>query len=207
MGRRLNGQMAIVIGGCMAKVTHLTVGLTNSIVRQNNAHCCYSSGVHMFDYIIANNNNNNKVEWPIDGIRMHNGRTVDSEGNVRWYAVGQLHRTDGPAIEYANGDCFWFVNDLLHRTDGPSVEYASGTCKWYLHGQLHRTDGPAVEWVDGYRAWYLHDKLHNETGPAIIWAHGKREWFLNDEHYTFAEWLEQLDCTPEQRTLLLLKWS
>lgn len=40
----------------------------------------------------------------------------------------KLHRTDGPAIEYANGDKCWFVNGMCHNTEGPAVEYtANGT--------------------------------------------------------------------------------
>ena len=36
-----------------------------------------------------------------------------------------------------------------HRTDGPAIEYANGYKWWYIKGQLHRTDGPAIEWADG----------------------------------------------------------
>ena len=37
-----------------------------------------------------------------------------------------------PAIEDPNG---WYRNGQLHRTDGPAIEYTSGTNKWYLNGQ------------------------------------------------------------------------
>jgi len=33
-----------------------------------------------------------------------------------------------------NGDKFWFLNDELHREDGPAIEYADGTKLWYLNG-------------------------------------------------------------------------
>ena len=46
----------------------------------------------------------------------------------------KLHREDGPAIEYANGDKFWYVNGLCHRKDGPAFEYANGGKFWYLNG-------------------------------------------------------------------------
>ena len=39
-----------------------------------------------------------------------------------YYVNGQLHRADGPAIEYANGDKEYWVNGSLHRTDGPAIE-------------------------------------------------------------------------------------
>ena len=37
-----------------------------------------------------------------------------------------LHRTDGPACEYFDGDKAWFLNGAKHRLDGPAVEYSEG---------------------------------------------------------------------------------
>ena len=49
-----------------------------------------------------------------------------------------LHREDGPAVEYANGDKCWYLNDKLHREDGPAVEYANGDKVWYIKiGRAH----------------------------------------------------------------------
>ena len=84
--------------------------------------------------------------------------TVDNKGNTRWYKDAKgtvLHRTDGPAIEYTNGDKSWYMNDQRHRTDGPAIEYAGGEQHWYSGGKRHRTDGPAIEYTDGYKVWYL----------------------------------------------------
>ena len=37
---------------------------------------------------------------------------VDEDGSRRYYNTnGELHRTDGPAVEYFNGDRVWFIND------------------------------------------------------------------------------------------------
>jgi hypothetical protein len=69
------------------------------------------------------------------------------------------------------------VNGELHREDGPAVEWADGTRKWYLNGKLHREGGPAFEGADGTRAWWLNDILHREDGPAVEWADGTREWW------------------------------
>jgi hypothetical protein len=83
---------------------------------------------------------------------------VDSYGSRFWHnESNQFHRTDGPAVEYANGDKEWWLNDKLHRTDGPAVEYAYGTKYWYQNGKRHRTDGPAIEWADGTKEWYIED--------------------------------------------------
>ena len=55
---------------------------------------------------------------------------------TEWYNLNdQLHREDGPAIEWANGDKYWYLNDKLHREDGPAVECANGNKYWYLNGQ------------------------------------------------------------------------
>ena len=54
----------------------------------------------------------------------------------QWYLNGQLHREDGPAIEWLNGDKEWFLNGQLHRDDGPAVEYADGPEReWWLNGK------------------------------------------------------------------------
>jgi hypothetical protein len=82
---------------------------------------------------------------------------IDDEGNKRWYHNNQLHRTDGPAVEYANGNKSWYVDGKCHRADGPAVEYANGDKYWYVDDKLHRTDGPAVEWANGSKSWYLDD--------------------------------------------------
>ena len=45
--------------------------------------------------------------------------------------------------------------DQLHRTDGPAVIWADGTKLWFQNGQLHRIDGPAVVGSDGYKGWCI----------------------------------------------------
>jgi hypothetical protein len=34
---------------------------------------------------------------------------------------------------YEDGDRFWYLNGNLHREDGPAVEYADGDRSWYLN--------------------------------------------------------------------------
>jgi len=104
-------------------------------------------------------------------------------GNVRWYKEGTnlLHREDGPAREYANGDKAWYQNGELHRLDGPACEFASGDKAWYQNGKCHREDGPAVEFKYGtFKAWYQNGKRHRLNGPAIEDADygGEKRWFF-----------------------------
>jgi len=35
---------------------------------------------------------------------------IDERGIKRWFFNGKLHREDGPAIEYPNGDNSWYLN-------------------------------------------------------------------------------------------------
>ena len=56
-----------------------------------------------------------------------------------------------------NGDKSWYLNGKLHRTDGPAIEYADGYKAWYFDGKCHRTDGPAIENANGDKYWYFDD--------------------------------------------------
>ena len=75
----------------------------------------------------------------------------------------QLHRTNGPAIEYENGNKYWYVEDELHRLDGPALEFSDGTKEWWVDGKLHRLDGPAIERSNGDKYWYVEGKEYSET--------------------------------------------
>ena len=92
---------------------------------------------------------------------------------------------------FDNGDRCWRLDGNLHREDGPAIEYADGARWWYLNGNLHREDGPAIEYADGTRCWYLNGKRHREDGPAIEYAYGTRFWYLNGEQYTKMEFLKK----------------
>jgi len=39
----------------------------------------------------------------------------------------------------------WRLNGSLHRIDGPAKEWADGEKQWYQNGVRHRDDGPAIE--------------------------------------------------------------
>jgi hypothetical protein len=62
--------------------------------------------------------------------------TVDSDKTTRWYLNDKLHREDGPAVEWADGDKEWYLNGQRHREDGPAIEWANGGKYWCLNGQL-----------------------------------------------------------------------
>jgi hypothetical protein len=61
---------------------------------------------------------------------------IDEFEDKRWYNNnGELHRLEGPAIEYKSGTKYWFNNGELHRLEGPAVEFAAGTKFWYINGK------------------------------------------------------------------------
>ncbi len=74
-----------------------------------------------------------------------------------------------------SGDKLWY-NELgkLHRIDGPAIEYANGNKDWFIDGQRHRTDGPAIEYIDGTEDWYLYDERYLEVKEnKIVHIFGK----------------------------------
>ena len=92
-----------------------------------------------------------------------------------------------------DGTCKYFNSaGELHRDNGPAVEYKSGSRAWFQNGKLHRTDGPAVVWSDGDEEWYQNGLRHREGGPAIEYADGSKEWWLNGVRYTEQNYLAQL---------------
>lgn len=84
---------------------------------------------------------------------------VDEDG-VRRYrnAVGELHREEGPAVVYSNGDFSWYRNGLRHRTNGPA-SIIRGNTYWYRDGLRHREGGPAVILASGSEYWYRYGNL------------------------------------------------
>ena len=105
---------------------------------------------------------------------------IDESGTKRWHnEAGQFHRTDGPAIIYANGEQHWYFNDKLHRTDGPAIIWPNGDQFWYFNGEYHRTDGPAYMSADGYQSYYIHgNPLTEEQYYDITQSEEHLNWYL-----------------------------
>jgi hypothetical protein len=59
---------------------------------------------------------------------------TSAQGTKWWYNEdNELHRLDGPAVEYA-GHRQWWVNNRWHRLDGPAIEGSPGMTEWYIKG-------------------------------------------------------------------------
>jgi len=68
-----------------------------------------------------------------------------------------------------NEDWFYYNNPkrywngyLVHREDGPAVEWCDGDKEWFLEGKHHREGGPAVEYSNGDKYWYLNGKEYSK---------------------------------------------
>ena len=82
---------------------------------------------------------------------------VAKDGTRRYYnKAGELHRDEGPAVEWPDGSKGWFQNGQYHRTDGPAIERANGTKEWVQNGQRHRIDGVAIDYANGCKRWFIH---------------------------------------------------
>lgn len=66
---------------------------------------------------------------------------------------GDLHREDGPALEWNDGTKVWFQNNVMHRNDGPAYEGCDGALQWFVHG----TEVTAAEFRD-WRAQFLEEQ-------------------------------------------------
>jgi hypothetical protein len=69
-----------------------------------------------------------------------NGLHINALGTKRWLLNGRYHRTDGPAVVWADGDKEWWLNGQLHRTDGPAIENANGDKEWWLNDHYYSFD-------------------------------------------------------------------
>ena len=65
------------------------------------------------------------------------GYSVSIQHNyTKWYLNKEIHRVDGPAIDYTDGHKEWRINGKLHRVDGPALIHADGSIYWYINGEL-----------------------------------------------------------------------
>lgn len=56
-------------------------------------------------------------------------------GSKWWYKNDQIHRTNGPANIYSDGQQTWYLRHQRHRTSGPAVIYSDGTVEYWINGR------------------------------------------------------------------------
>ena len=84
----------------------------------------------------------------IDGIREDAVFEAD-------YSDYNIHREDGPAIDFTNGHQSWYINNKLHKIDGPAIITSNGAKHWFVGGKRHRIDGPAIITLDKIEFWWM----------------------------------------------------
>lgn len=105
---------------------------------------------------------------------------VDAGGKKEWRLSkheGLLHRIDGPAVIWPDGETEYWVMGQLSRLDGPAIEYVNGSKEWRVEGCLHREDGPAIERANGSKEFYLDGEVLSEQAywDRIADLHAERE--------------------------------
>jgi len=93
---------------------------------------------------------------------------IDRHGTKRWYLNGELHREDGPAIEYPDEVTEWLINGKHHRLDGAAIIWGDGSKEWLTYGYRHRLDGPAIIRWDKTTKWYMNG--YDVTKQITNWA-------------------------------------
>jgi hypothetical protein len=68
---------------------------------------------------------------------------VYASGNKSWYLNGQLHREDGPAIEYVDGHKSWYLDNVWYTKSQHKAEMArrNNTC----NGKVVTIEGKQYE--------------------------------------------------------------
>jgi hypothetical protein len=99
---------------------------------------------------------------------MKNGKYEEFTGFF-WYLNDELHREDGPALEWPNGSKGWFLHGMLHREDGPAIEEPNGSRGWYLYGQ-QLTEEEFDQWLEKKA---LNERLHSTLPPKPTTKRGK----------------------------------
>ena len=70
-------------------------------------------------------------------------------------------------IEFKNKD------GRLHRKNGPAVIWDDGDKEWFLNGEHHRADGPALILGKGYKEWFLNGTQYNKMDSVFDEAREK----------------------------------
>ena len=67
-------------------------------------------------------------------ITRNPGLNIDKFGTITYYNDNEnLHREDGPAIIWDNGDKEWYVNGKCHRIDGPAIIFNNNSHEWLVN--------------------------------------------------------------------------
>lgn len=60
--------------------------------------------------------------------------TTNEYGKIWKNEKGEIHREDGPAVEWPDGDWWWYLNGKCHRICGP-CDWFRGEYYWWVNGE------------------------------------------------------------------------
>jgi len=85
---------------------------------------------------------------------------IDEYGNKRYLNdEEQLHRLDGPAVEYSCGTKYWAINGNYHRNIDLAEEYSDGEKLWRFKGERHRVGG---SFYSHSKWWFIHGEVYSK---------------------------------------------
>ena len=134
------------------------------------------------------------------------GYRVEWPDCIIWYDWGWLiHRTDGPAVEYADGDTAWYINNKKmseeqfnqwRAKNNPIKESRSENIKQLASMEVpYKVDNDGTETYktkDGYRVesavgnifWFNNNgERHRVDGPAVEFVDGSKYWYVNNKQH------------------------
>jgi hypothetical protein len=83
---------------------------------------------------------------------------ITNKGNIEYRKVIHFHKGNNNndiTIRKFDKTKDKLIESELHRLDGPAIEWTNGTKHWYEDGYRQRLDGPAVEHADGHKEWWI----------------------------------------------------
>jgi hypothetical protein len=147
---------------------------------------------------------NGDKEYFLNGIKVGPAVEYDNEKEVYYInkekeewpkcwknEKGKLHREDGPAWEWENGDKEWYKEGGLHREDGPAIERADGYKEYWINNKkVEEKDLPINQWPkctidkNGVKEWKNEvGEYHREDGPAREFTDGYKSWWMNGKRH------------------------
>lgn len=128
-------------------------------------------------------------------ISAHLYYKITDNGTKRYYNnMDELHRKDGPAIIYVNGDKSWYLNGLRHRKDGPAIDWKHNKEFFINNKKLTEKEinehiqksNDVTKTIDEYGTIeYKNSKgqPHRLDGPAVENVDGYKAWYLNGQRH------------------------
>ena len=98
-------------------------------------------------------------------------------GRKVWMNNGKVHRTDGPAIEWDDGDIDYFHCGKRHRLDGPAIIRQRAVYRhrlgWYINGTEYSTESAFLKAVT---KWLSYKEVTREDIEQQIGQFRIVEW-------------------------------